>query len=233
MTGGRRDRHGDDVGAVIKRAVKDVQSGYLLEYYPPPQNWNDEFHKLSVSCKRDGVHILTKTGYYAWAQRRGTGAQHAFHVAPSETFDPAEIGLSVRMSRDSQDDSMAHVDLRVDAHDVALVPDGNDYVAQLRLSVIHYLAAGGSQRAPVVPLTLRYNAEQREQALKQGIEFAQDVQLGQEGDRIRFIVFDQSSSNAVGSVTIPINTVTQDPQSSKVGAVCAEALVQFCAEGDR
>ena len=37
---------------------------------------------------------------------------------------------------------MAHVDLRIDAHDVAFVPDGNDYVALLRLSVIHYMVAG-------------------------------------------------------------------------------------------
>jgi VWFA-related protein len=75
MTGGRRDKRGNDVGAVITEAMKDVQSGYLLKYYPAPQNWNNKFHEITVSCRRKGVLILTKTGYYAWSEPPGTQVQ--------------------------------------------------------------------------------------------------------------------------------------------------------------
>lgn len=40
------------------------------------------------------------------------------------------------------------------------------------------------------------------------LALAQDAPLGQKGDRVRFIVFDQGS-NAVGSITIPMDAITQ------------------------
>jgi VWFA-related protein len=209
-TGGRLEPF-KAIGAVITQAIEDVRRpGCWLVYNPPPQDWNDKFHEIKVSCERKGTHIslLNKTGYYAQAEAPGAQAQRAFEVAASTTFDAAGIGLIARMSRDAQDDGMAHLELRIEAHDVALVPDGTDYVAQLRLLVVHDLAAGTAWRSPVVPLNLRYSAEQREKVLNQGIDFAQNVPLGQKGDRIRFIVFDQGS-NSFGSVTVPANAIPQ------------------------
>ena len=89
MTGGRRDKRGNDVGAVIAQAMKDAQSAYLLKYYPSSQNWDDKFHKLSVICNRKGVRIQTKTGYYAFAQRSATLAQEASHMPSSENCAPS------------------------------------------------------------------------------------------------------------------------------------------------
>jgi VWFA-related protein len=203
MTGGL---HGKNIGTTITQAVENAQGAYLLGYYPPPQNWDDTFHKLSVSCTRKGVRIQTEMGYYAEAKSPEAQAQQAVDIVSSSDFDAPGIGMTARISRDSHDDTTGHIDLRIDAHDVALVPDGSSYVAQLQISVIHSLAAGGARRAPLVPLTLRYNPEQREDALNRGIDFDQDVPLGQNGDRLRFIVFDQGS-NAVGSITIPITSI--------------------------
>ena len=99
---------------------------------------------------------------------------------------------------------LAQLDLRT-AHDIAFVPDGNDHVAQLRVSVIRCLAAGGAQRARVVSVAIRSLAEQRDEALKKGAAFSQDVALRQKRDRTRFIVFDIGSIG-VGAITIPINS---------------------------
>ena len=208
-TGGRPDR-GKDIGATVTQAIKDVQSGYLLAYYPPAQNWDNKFHKLRVTCKRKGVHTQTKTGYYAWADLPGARAQQAFNMVSAMRFDAAEIGLRAKISPDAGNASMAHVDLRIEANDIALVPDGNDYVGELRLMVIRYLTAGGAKRSATVPVTIRYNAAERDTALRNGIDFSQDIALAADEDIIRFIVFDRGS-NAVGSISIPVYAPAQEP----------------------
>ena len=201
-TGGRLD-HGKDVSATVNQAIKDMQSSYLLAYYPPAQYWDGKFHKLRVICKRKGVRIQTKTGYYAWADLPGARAQQAFNMVSAMMFDAAEIGLRAEMSRDTGNAIMAHVDLHIDAHDVALVPDGNDYMGELQISMVHYLTAGGAKRSSIIPLTLRYNAAERDKALQDGVDFTQDIAVDANETLVRIIVFDRGS-NAVGSISIPI-----------------------------
>jgi VWFA-related protein len=205
MTGGRPDR-GHDIRTVIVQAMKDVADDYLLGYYPTPQKWDKKFHKVEVTSTRKGVHIQTISGYYAWAEPEATQAQQAFDMASSASFDSAGIGLRARLLEDTQRANQVHIDLHINAHDIAFIPDQNEYIAQMQISLIQDLPVGGVQRGPVEPLMLHYTAEQYEEALEKGIDFAQDVALRENADRVRFIVFDQDS-DAVGSITIPINAV--------------------------
>jgi hypothetical protein len=207
MTGGRLD-HGKDVGATVTQAIKDVQTGYLLAYYPPERNWDNKFHELRVTCKRKGVHIQTRTGYYAWADAPGARAQEAFNMVTSMMFDASEIGLRAKLSRYDADPNTAHVDLHIDANDVALIPDGTDYVADLRFSVVHYLTGGGAQRGPIRLLRIRYTAAERDRALQDGIDFTQDFTVTANETLVRFIVFDRGS-NMVGSFSMPIYAAVQ------------------------
>jgi len=83
-----------------------------------------------------------------------------------------------------------------------LAHEGTDYLAQLRLTVVHYLTNGQTESEPVIPLDLHYNPQERDEALKEGIDFAQNLPIGRSGSQFRIIVFDRGS-NAVGSLTIP------------------------------
>jgi len=213
-TGGRRDHRGNDVGAVVNQAMKDAQDGsYTVEYSPAQENWNGKFHKLNVSCNRKGVLIQTETGYYDFAHPSATLAQEASRMTSSETFDTAGIGLIARISRDSEEHGtlrtrmmMTHVDLIIDAHDIAFVRDENGYVARLQGYFVRYPVSHLVQRAPVLNRVFHYSAEQREEALKHGIDFELKIRLGESGDRIRFFVVDQGSE-AVGSVTVPVDAI--------------------------
>ena len=155
-----------------------------------------------MTCKRKGVHIQAKTGYYAREEKPGAHAEEAFAAATSTSFDASEIGLRGAATTDPKDGRVTHVDLHIDAHDVALVEDGNDYRAQLRLLLIHYMTDGRTESLPMASLDVDYNAEQRDKALQDGIDFAQDIPLGHPGAQFRIVVFDRGS-NAVGSLTIP------------------------------
>jgi hypothetical protein len=201
MTGGRPTT-GKDIAPVLKQAMTDVRVSYQMGYYPAQENWDNKFHKLRVTCKRKGVHIQAKTGYYAWQEKPGAHAEEAFAAATSTSFDASEIGLRGAATTDSKDGRVTHVDLHINAHDIALVQDGNDYRAQLRLLLIHYMTDGRTESLPIASLDVDYNAEQRDKALQDGIDFAEDIPLGHPGTQFRIVVFDRGS-NAVGSLTIP------------------------------
>jgi len=207
MTGGRPNT-GKDIDIVIKQAMNDANTSYQIGYYPPAHNWDNNFHKLRVTSRRKDVHIQSKTGYYAWAEPPGARAQQVLDAAASTTFDAAEIGLRANMSRDARSETTARVDVRIDAQDIAFVPDGTDYSGQLRLAVVGYLADGQTEKTPIIPLAIHYSAQQRDEALKNGIDFSQDVSIGQNVDKLRVIVFDRGS-NSFGSVTIPASAATK------------------------
>lgn len=201
MTGGRTNT-GKDVATVVKQAMNDVRTNYQMGYDAPPENWDNKFHKIRVICKRKGVRIQAKSGYYAWAQLPGMRSREAFESAKSTVFDAAEIGLRAGVSVDPKDGRVARFDLNIDAHDVFMAHDGNNYNAQLRLSVVHYLTNGKTDSEDTIPIDLHYNAQEHEQALKDGITIAQDLPASQNGKQFRIIVFDRGS-NAIGSLTVP------------------------------
>jgi hypothetical protein len=207
-TGGRPDA-GKDIAATIKQAMNDLRFSYQIGYYPPPRSRDDKFHKLRIVCTRKGVRIQAKTGYYAWADPPGTAAAQSINAASSMAFDATEIGLRGTLAPNSPERHTARLTVRIDANDIALVNEGDRYSGQLGLAVLAYQADGLTRRSETIPLDLRYTAQERDKALKEGVEFSDDVAIGGQVNKIRLIVFDRDS-NAIGSLTIPVPAGTQD-----------------------
>ena len=202
LTGGR-PTGSKDVGAAVRQAISDVRSSYQIGYYPPARNWDSKFHKLRVACLRKGVRIQARTGYYAWPEAAGARAQRAIGTAISTGFDAREIGLRGSLSPDPKDKGREHLAVRIDANDVTLAKQGSEYSCELRIVVAGYLAGGRTLTSALVPLDLRYSPTERQQTLKEGIAFAQDLTLGENVRKVKIVVFDRGS-NAVGSMTIPV-----------------------------
>ena len=206
LTGGRLNQ-GKDIGAATNESRNDLRTSYQIGYFPPAQNWDGKFHKLRVTCKRKGVRIQARTGYTASHDPAETETRHALDAATSADFDAAEIGLRVTMSPDPpdpKDPQMEHFNLHIDANDLALARQGGQYTAQLRLAAIAYLANGRNQDSRIIGFNPHYGAAERDKAIRDGIDFNQDMKVEANVKQIRFIVFDRGS-NAVGSVTIPVN----------------------------
>jgi VWFA-related protein len=202
MTGGRPDA-GKDVGAAVRQAIRDMRTSYQIGYYPPGANWDDKFHKLRITCARKGVHIQAKTGYYAWREAPGTHSNDAMLAALSARFDAGEIGLRARLASDPKTAGARTLEARIDAHDVVLVHEGNAYEGQLRLAIAGMIPGARPQTTQIIPLNLHFSQQERDQALGQGIGFAQQIRLPRDASAIRLIVYDRSSQ-AVGSVTVPL-----------------------------
>jgi Ca-activated chloride channel homolog len=207
LTGGRPDS-GKDIGAAIKQAMQDLRTSYQIGYYPAEQNWDGKFHKIRVASKRKGVHLQTKTGYYAWPEPPEALAQEAIRQAAAAAFDATEIGMRAKVSADPQDRSVVLFDSRIDADDVVLVQDGAAYRGQLRIALAYYPAEGPPQISAIFSSDLSYSSADRDRVLKEGIPFAQKLQLPGNIRTVRLIVFDQGS-NAIGSISLPSKSSDQ------------------------
>ncbi len=202
LTGGRPDA-GKDAGAAVRQALIDMRTSYQIGFYPPPNAWDDKFHKLRIVCSRKNVRIQAKNGYYAWREPPGTHSNDAMLAALSTRFDAAEIGLRARLAPDSKTHTLA-VEAHVDAHDVVLVHQGDAYNGQLRVALAGLAVGARPRSSPPVPLNLHFSAQERDRALQEGIGFQQDVNVSDDIGAVRVIVYDRNSE-AIGSVTIPIS----------------------------
>ena len=209
LTGGRPDA-GKDISTALRQAVNDTRTSYQIGYYPPAKNWDNKFHKLRVTCTRKGVHIQSKTGYYAWRQAPGAKSEQAINSAISTTFDAAEIGLRATLSPSPKGERMVRIDAHIDAQDIVLIHDGDKYNGHLRLAIVGYVPGVEPARGPLIPLDIEYGEQDHDKALKQGIGFVEDLTLEENMQAFRLIVFDRAS-NAIGSVTIPVPAASNSP----------------------
>lgn len=207
VTGGRPNL-GKDIGAALKQAMNDVRVSYQIGYYAPERNWDGKFHKVRVTCKRKGVKIQAKTGYYAWAVPPGEGSEQAIRAVAGTQFDAAEIGLHGSLTADPEDKRSMHLNVPIDAHDVAFGQQGDHSDAQLRLAVVGYLSDGRVEGSRVIPFDVHYSAEEREKARSEGIVLSRSVPVSDQVGRLRLIVFDRGS-NAIGSLTFPLSPPAQ------------------------
>ena len=201
LTGGRRNAD-KDISAAVHQAMADLHFSYQIGYSVPSSNWDDKFHKLSVTSKRKGLRIQAKRGYYAWKSAAGSRTQQAFNATAATPFDAEEIGLRATVSADPQNHAGEQVDLRIDARDIALSQDGDRYTGHLGIMAVGYLPSGLIDSSPAIALDLHYTAAERDQVLRDGIAFTRTLTPSQGENKFRVMVFDRSS-NSVGSITIP------------------------------
>ncbi len=201
VTGGRRTA-GRDIGSALAQAMEDARTSYQIGYYAPPHNWDGKFHKIRVVCKRKGVRIQAKSGYYAWPSPPGVESEQAMAPIVAAQFDAAEIGLRGTLERDPKDKTSGQLHAYIDAHDIAFVKNGNYYDGQLRISITGYTADSQVDRSKVLPFSLHLTVEEYQKALNGGIAVSKNFPIAQ-FVKIRLIVFDRGS-NAIGSITFPV-----------------------------
>jgi VWFA-related protein len=204
LTGGRFSP-GGDIAVVIRQAEKDVRTSYQIAYEPADANWDGKFHKLRVTTKRKGVKLQSKSGYYAWAGQ-AADEQDAVGAVVGAPADSAEIGIRVAAARSASDPQLVHLKARIEAGDVAMLLEGDQYTTALAVTVAAYNDQGQAQAGKPVPLDLKLTAAERDQALKDGITYNRDVRLGAPVRKVRLLVLDSRLGTA-GSVTVPVEKI--------------------------
>jgi hypothetical protein len=173
LTGGPKTM--DDIGAAVRQAMNDVRTSYLVGYYPPPENWDGQFHKLRVTCGRKGVRFQAKAGYYA-SEKAVSDEQSALDGALASSFDAAEIGIRGVVSvganpAGASGGRMTHLEFRIDPSDVRISREGDRFTAHLALQLTGFMPNGKTERLRVTPLDVVMSSEEHGKVLKDGISF--------------------------------------------------------------
>jgi VWFA-related protein len=201
LSGGRPDA-GNDIGAAVQQAVRDLRSDYQLGYYPPDDNWDGKLHNLRVTCTRKGVRVQVRESYLASNEPAGTRADRATAGILKSHAEAAEIGLRAQLTPDPSAAHQTDMALRIAADDVVLAQDGDRYIGQLRVTIVFYRKDGSALGLAVVPLKLSYDATQREKTLRDGIEVNRSFSLDGVA-LIRAVAFD-FGSGLTGSLAVPV-----------------------------
>jgi len=205
LTGGRT--YMEDVRAAIVEGVDEARVGYLIEYDPALRKWDGKYHKIRVACTRPGVRIQTKKGYYAFPQMAMTADQQlaALQSTAASPFEAAEIGLQVTVSPSPAGPKARHLQIRFAGPDLLWLRENDKYSADVQAMFAEFGDQGLPKLTKPIPLTLSIPAAQREKAMKEGVAVNEDLPVSDAARRIKIVMLD-NASNAVGSVTIPVNT---------------------------
>jgi VWFA-related protein len=198
LTGGRAFLNQDVKGA-ITQATGDARMSYQLAYYPTPQAFDGKYHKIKVTCTRKGVKVNSKSGYYASGDQLVTRTQQeaTLDAAIESQYDSSQIGLDVVMAPSKKFYSSVHMDIGIDPG-TAVEPDGGKFL----ITLVDIHADGKTGVSPSVALDYKLGTGP--------IPFTQERTVDGTVSKVRIIVMD-SKTNAVGSITIPINPADLSP----------------------
>jgi VWFA-related protein len=191
------------IAEVLRQAMNDVRSSYLVGFYPAADNWDGKFHKLRITCRRKGVRIQAKTGYYAWAEQV-SDEQEALESGASSQFDSAEIGMRGTAAKA---EGKTRFSIRIDPGDVRITQAADRFTAHLSVMVVGY-ANGQAEMSKPQPYNLNMTADEHTKALANWVEFTQVANLGENVESVRFVVFDRDA-HALGSLTIPVKAASK------------------------
>jgi VWFA-related protein len=202
LTGGRFYPSGN-TDLALSGAMNDALGSYRLAYRSPDRENDRMEHKIRVESTRKGVRLLTREGYFdGIAEIDPDAFEEGFLGSQRRSaFDADEIGLRVTTSPNPTGTTM-HLAIHVDPADILLERDSDNYRARLTVIFLSY-SEGFLKQAPAIHKDLNLTADQFNKAIKDGLEFSQDLPIADKIDKIRVMVFDREL-HGLGSVTISV-----------------------------
>lgn len=204
LTGGS-SHFGNEIRSVLKELARDATYSYSIFYNPSPDNWDSKWHKIRLTSERKGLKFRARERYYALPDKRPDGAkqQPVLAAAFQSPFDDPGIGLRVTLTPGA-DAKVVHIQIRVDAADLLLRPDGDNFTGGLTFLVADRGATGPIGDPTIMGSPIHFTRDQLAAAMKEGVPLAQDHAVNDSVQKLRVIVLDQGS-NIAGSLTIPVS----------------------------
>lgn len=210
-TGGRAFYNRNDIGNAIRRAVDDVQSAYLLGYYPSHGKWNGQFRALQVRVKRPGLQVRHRRGYFALPDEPA-GAAHRRAVLDAAMWSPLDasrLGLTVRAVPAG---NTLELELAIDPRDLALRQQDGKWVGTLDLMLVQLSADAQNLKGISYTVKLQLNPETYRVAReRQAVVLTERLGIVSGAALLRVLARD-ASSGALGSVSIPLARLSLERQ---------------------
>jgi VWFA-related protein len=194
-----------DVRTVVNQVTQGAVGGYSIFYDPGPDNWNNKWHRIHVTCERKGVKLQLRERYYALTDSRPPleRTKAVLMEALQSPTDLAEIGLRTKISLLADGKPGMHLDIRIDAADLLLREQGGKYSGAVYFLISDRSATAALGEPSVLDLHPELTAEQYKMVMKDGFPLTQDHPTSDAAREVRVIILDQNT-NTVGSVTFPV-----------------------------
>jgi len=201
QTGGRWYSSGSAAEA-LAGVAKDARGSYQLAYFSPVDAKSTKQHKLRLESARKEVHLLTRASIAGEEATTDPDeiADDVFARQSHSPFEATEIGL--RVARTAKP-TVLHLEIHVDAADVFLERRGDRFQGNLSMKFALYHDGTYEDAAPAIRQDLDFTQEQYDNARKDGIVMARDVEVTDKIDQVRVMLFDRGIQG-LGSVTVPV-----------------------------
>ena len=202
-TGGKAFHNTNDITGAIKKAVEDAKVTYTIGYYPEDAKWDGQFHQLKLQCKRSGVNIRYRPGYFATSAppqqttRRYTTVQQAIRANTNLN----EVGFTVQLIP-GEDSVTAKVVM--DPNNITMTEQDGKWVGS-----VQFLAIGGNvekgqfDESKTMMVNMKFPPEAHEAVLKNGFTINHKFYLKPDTDQFRLAIEDMPSG-AIGSMVLTL-----------------------------
>jgi VWFA-related protein len=216
-TGGKAFHNTNDITGAIRKAVEDAKVTYTVGFYPADAKWDGQFHQLKLECKRKGVNIRYRPGYFASSAppeqttRRYTTVQQAIQAKVILN----EVGFTVQMTpKDS--DLVAKV--VVDPTNLTLTEQDGKWVGSMNFMAIGGNVESGQFDTPkTMVVNFKLPPEAHETMLKNGFTISHTFRLRADTDQFRIAIQDVPSG-AIGSLVLTTRHAAPAPAAPATGS---------------
>lgn len=204
-TGGRTF-FAEEIHAVLDQLSAAAASSYFLAFAPPPNQWDNKFHKLRITCDRKGGKVYARQRYYAFPDQAQVPAiEFAAMTAQLKLpADAPEISLRGKAAPSSKPGAR-FVQIRIDPADLLTVPQDGAVAGQVSVIYAQYGPKDLLGATPVSTFNLRLSPQQRDAAVKDGLAFDQDILIDPRARTLRFLIYDRGA-RFLGSLTLPLSS---------------------------
>lgn len=208
-TGGKAFHNTNDFTGAIKKAVEDAKVTYTLGFYPADAKWDGQFHKLKVECKRSGVNLRYRNGYFASAEppQQTTRRYQTVQQAISAAINTTEVGFTVQLA---PKENAILAQIVIDPKDITMTQENGVWVGKLQ-----FLAVGGNVEKAAFDgkpllINLKFPPEAHDAVMKKGLTINHTFNLRPDTDQFRIAIQDVPSG-AIGSLVMTRKLPNQAP----------------------
>jgi VWFA-related protein len=210
-TGGRAYFGNNDVGQLVKRALDDGRDAYTVGYYPDHGTWDGRFREIKVKVKPEGVQLRYRKGYYAFASQPEDDktVKADLNDAAISPLDSTTLGMIVS-GKTVGEISARKIELHVglDPKQMLFENTQDKRKGSVDLFFVQRDASGKMLAAEKQHVELNFPEKQYEYLSRTAMVLDRHLTAEPQASEIRIVVRD-AGSGALGSVTVPVNSILQ------------------------
>ncbi len=197
-TGGKAFRNTNDITGAIKKAVEDAKVTYTMGFYPEDAKWDGQFHQLKLQCKRSGVSLRYRPGYFASSAtpQQTTRLFTSVEQAIGANNIATDLGFTVQMQPKP---NAIVASVVIDPKNITFTQQDGKWVGSIKFLAVEGNAEKHQFDGKPLLVKLNFPPEAHEAVMKKGFTINHTFNISPDTDQFR-IAIEDVPSGAIGSL---------------------------------